>query len=82
VDMVRPKAVEVTWLDSHGTHKAWNSLDEVLQTGIVACECRTVGYLLKLDKQLVIVAQSLSDDEVGSPLTIPRGSVQRIRRLR
>ena len=77
--------VEVSWVDSAVT-KNWDTLAGMNETGVV--ECRTIGYLLHLDKNVVKVVQSryvenpILETRVGDMMAIPRACVRKITPLR
>lgn len=73
-------AVEVLWDDPHTEDSTWLDLDSLGQASFTI---RSVGFLLKKDKRQVVLVQSLTDDERGATtLSIPRGCIRRIRRIR
>jgi hypothetical protein len=72
--------VEVWWLDSHGVEQPWHKLAD--SPSHDAGACKTVGYLMERGKYFVVLAQSIGDDEYGGPLSIPRGCIVKIRRLK
>ena len=51
--------VIITWLDHTGT-SAWKTLDEVKST--VHVTCKTIGWLVHEDKNVVKVYDSMTDD--------------------
>lgn len=72
--------VEVTWVDSTGT-PGWQR--EIQVKPLV---CHTAGYLMRSSRNSVVVALSVSEERSANTcadtMTIPRGSVKRIRRLK
>jgi hypothetical protein len=62
------KIVEVTWVDSSAENKIWESIDDYVDDLPLI---KTVGYLLKKDKNVLVVCQSYHDDEVGRVFRIP-----------
>ena len=77
---MRRKLVIVEWVDSHSID-GWRTIEDMKPDGI--CRCQTVGWLMRKDKELVSVVQSLAFDGRDSNATtnIPTGSVKRIREL-
>jgi hypothetical protein len=75
-------AVEVLWHDAFSMD-AWDFLDEHLLIATQPYPCRTVGWLVRRDKQCVVLVQSLARDgtRAAATMTIPRGMVQSIRYL-
>ena len=74
--------VEVTWADATSV-TAWATLDE--HQAVEPRVVKSAGYLSRADKSSVQIVQSVQQDPdglVGDSLTIPRGWVKRIRRLR
>jgi hypothetical protein len=76
----RLKAVEVDWIDS-GERSGWGSAQTHRGSGPI--QCRTAGYLLKRDKQtIVIVLNTNAEGQVGESITIPASCVKKVRRLK
>ncbi len=81
--------VMLTWVDSCHPVPAWRHLSELRdEIADKACsEMATVGWLLRCDRHVAIIAQSLGsiNDETnvqaGGVMTIPRCSVLAIRHL-
>lgn len=74
--------VEVEWRDS-ASRGTWDTLAEHrLRRGVGPC--RSLGYLLTLDDDVVQLAQSQSamTGMVSDTITIPRENVVRMKRLR
>lgn len=74
------KVVEVTWQDSN-SYSRWAPLTDYAENHHTAA-CKTVGYLLKKDKQEVTIIMTQSDVNEGDGmqgLAIPLGCVTRIR---
>ena len=73
--------VEVEWVDSV-SEGGWRKPAAYLEH-IAPDRCRTVGYLLKSNRTLVTVFQSLSDNtgNVTDSITIPRAAVKSMKRL-
>lgn len=78
--MRRRPLVEVEWEDAH--HDDGWAGNRPLRTR--GGPCRTAGYMLKRDRRVIVIAHSLGEDpdDHADTLTIPRGCVSRIRRLR
>lgn len=72
--------VEVEWLDSTH-HSGWRKHAEVLETRRTDIVCLSVGLLIANDKVGVTLAGSAHGDEIAGTMTIPRGSVKKVRRL-
>ncbi len=74
------RIVEVEWVDSC-VKGGWRMREEYLE-GKGLSQCRTVGYLLRSDRQEVMVVQSQSNTGgVADSMTIPRRCVKKIRYL-
>lgn len=73
--------VEVEWYDAHSLG-AWRARQAYLDEAKTA-ECRSVGYLLKSNRDGVTLLQSLhpAEDKMTDSITIPRGTVKSVRRL-
>jgi len=79
-----PQIVEVEWVDSVGTG-GWRGRDErIASTLIQDMDHRTAGYLLKIDKAFIIVAQSVGDHNptVADTIQIPRRAIKRIVKIK
>ena len=71
--------VEVHWTDSYTMH-GWRG-DE--QPDGEPLECRSVGYLVKRSKKVVVVCQNVSEQgSTGDWMTIPASCIRRVRRLK
>jgi hypothetical protein len=76
---VKPTPVEVTWIDS-AFDRGWAKLAE--KRAMTVARCRTVGYLLDRDDDVIKLVQSLGDaDSAADGIAIPRVAVRSIRRL-
>jgi hypothetical protein len=73
--------VEVEWRDS-ASRGGWDSVGNHRQRRQVG-PCRSIGYLLTQDKDVVQLAQSMSSmtQDVNDTVTIPRENVIRMKRL-
>jgi len=60
--------VEITWLDAVGY------IGEDLEN-VKACTCRSVGWLMSVSKQSIILSSSLYKDNSGDFTIIPLGIV-------
>lgn len=72
--------VIVTWLDAAGT-SSWGERTEHADSTLV--ECRSVGFLLKKTVDTIVLAANVNVlDHVADSITIPWGSVRKLRYLR
>ncbi len=71
--------VEVSWSDSK-TFFGWMPLEETL----AVCPAKSVGYLLKKDKNIIVLGQTvdMSDSSFNGAIVIPTGVVTHIEVLR
>jgi len=70
------KIVLVKWEDS-ASASGWTDEDD-----LAPAECETVGYLLKKNKDRVVVVQSTSDiAHYDNRFAIPRGCIKSIKEL-
>lgn len=70
------KAVLVVWEDA-ANHEGWaDGLDPDTDPVV----CHTLGYLVKEDKKsgVLLIAQTISDDNFNNAIQIPRRMVKRI----
>ena len=78
--MKKPRLVEVEWVDAC-VNGGWRTVEEYLISPGVA-QCRTAGYLLRSNRQEIMVVQSISEHgTVADSTRIPRCSVKKIRYL-
>jgi hypothetical protein len=83
---MRPKPVEVHWLDS-SADGGWHTAEETLARAR-AMPCTSVGYLLHRDTTTVVLVQSHSPEEGerleqwADALTIPASTVKKVRALK
>lgn len=71
--------VEITWVDSKGTQVVWqwkDDFDEDIAT------ITSVGYLIKRNKDITIICQSISEDQYGKVFRIPTVAVKSIKELK
>lgn len=69
--------VEVHWQDA-STRSCWGAFEEYLEHAPV--NCVSVGYLLKRDKEHILLAQTQSDDhQCNSAIAIPSKWLKSIR---
>lgn len=76
------KAVLVDWVDScsFAQHR-WRAVEEARQ--IEPSKIQSVGWLLREEKDFVVLTGSLDNDgNTSGTHTIPRGCVTRMRRLK
>jgi hypothetical protein len=78
--------VEVEWVDAEIDPSSSGNLsnpDEVKKFGDLAL-CRDVGYLVRMDKKVVVLAVGISPEDGGfrHSNTVPRSLVLKITRLR
>ena len=72
------KIIEVSWLDACSFGNMWVSPDDE----VTCSHCKSVGYLLKKDKDKIIIAQSDSNNgEVMNRFVIPKGCITGIKEL-
>ncbi len=77
-----PVLVEIEWNDSITTHNIWVELkDHPFQA---VGPLKTVGYIVRSTRQVIEVAQSQSavTQHFTDTMTIPRGAVRKVRRLK
>jgi hypothetical protein len=71
--------VVVTWVDAHTSH-GWEGVDEADAEGST---CYTVGFLIRSSRDAITVASSSDrNGNYNSRITIPRGMVRTIKRMR
>ena len=70
-----PKIVSVYWIDS-ASHPYWQDEEEVFS----ALNCHTVGFLIKENDEILVIAQSYAIDKSAKPwadvIVIPKVSVK------
>ncbi len=68
--------IEVSWIDIVDDPK-WQDEDKIKRPD---CDCKSVGYYFKHDKELLYISSTISNKERGI-LTIPVGCVKKIKKL-
>jgi len=76
----RRTLVLVTWLDSWADTNSRKYQDECGK--MTPAHCQTVGFLLADRKGYITVAATLSQNQLLGRLTIPRGCIVKIEKLR
>ncbi len=71
------KAVQVTWRDSHRYTYQMNP-SETIETALIG----TVGYLVRRDKKMIVLAQDDIMGDVRGVIAIPMENVVKVRTLR
>lgn len=74
----------VEWRDSASIQNGWIALSSL--DGITVSECLTVGFVVREDKESLVVCSSISNDGVSSPLVnggmvILKKQITRVSRL-
>ena len=69
--------VLIDWEDHMG-YEAWGEPEEILKKLEKKAMCRTIGWLIKEDKEHFYVASSLSDPQIGSVMKIIKKDVDYI----
>lgn len=70
-----PKVARVTWLDASRTDDVVTAHDRI------GVERQTVGWLLRDDRDGVIIAMTLDEDRFERGFTIPRNYIVSVERL-
>ena len=70
--------VEIDWVDSCAVCEVWEFKDDYDDT---LTQHKTVGYLLKRDKEKIVVCQSIGPTQYGQIFRIPIGCVKKVRSL-
>lgn len=79
--MAKLRKVEIEWRDSFQRY-GWADIDEYHKEGAPST-CHSVGYLVRKDKNSVVLVMSLSDNgNACASMTIPREAVVRMRYLK
>lgn len=73
------EGVEVVWVDSISYGNEWIAEDRAKQLGVH--KFRTRGFLLERNDDVVIVAQSIGDEDCHNIMVIPTGAVKEIIKL-
>jgi esterase/lipase superfamily enzyme len=75
--------VEVTWLDAAAVTQAWVPLaDAVSKDGRALVCIHSIGYLIRFDKKVLVLAADAHDERVGRVQIIPQRLIVKRRRLR
>ena len=70
---------QLKWLDSCGPRRYWQ--DEEDMKRYFPLRCLSVGIVVKMDDESVVIAQSYGDDEVGNVMAIPVACITSIKVL-
>ena len=76
--------VAIEWADSVSQNGIWQTLEEV---DYALCKCLAVGYLIKRDKDVTVLASNISgcferpDFDVSGVTVIPSQNVTSIKRV-
>lgn len=71
------KIVRVEWIDSC-FRTGWNRKDALKQK---PASCETVGFLMSKNKEAIVIASSISDDDCADGITIPIKCIKTIKNL-
>lgn len=74
-----PQLVMVEWSDSHGVTSCWERIDEVEPLAPVPCV--SVGFLIDDRSEYKTLVQTIGGEQILGRITIPEGSILRIRRI-
>lgn len=73
--------VEVEWVDS-SHHSGWRQHDEIMRNRRKSMRCLSVGLQIAKDKHGITLASSAHGSELAGTMSIPKGAIKRVRRLR
>lgn len=76
----KDRRVSVIWYDASSSSTTW--MPRKIAAGHQPYVCETVGWLLRSDKTVVVVAMAKHNDDYAQTFDIPRGMVRKIRTLR
>lgn len=76
--------VHVTWLDHHSlSEKEWKTLEDLEAQDFPDCVCETVGFLVKKDKNKIMIAQNKSDgNDYADLMVIITLCIKKIRKVK
>lgn len=69
--------VLVDWIDPH-SDAGWKDPHEIEETYAKDFSCKTVGWLLREDAKKVMIASSLTAEQIGDLFVIPRRCIDSI----
>lgn len=72
--------VEIEWIDSKGITPDWEFLDKIAP--LEPCVVKSIGYLLDDNKDYKTLVQSVSAEQVLGRLTIPAGSIKKMKKCK
>lgn len=64
--------VKVVWIDAHGGDEGWGSPEELDHHPY---EVSTIGFLHKSDEVGVTVVMSMSDEQIGGYVFVPKVNI-------
>jgi hypothetical protein len=79
---LRDKPFEVTWDDACTLTGQWHERSEAIsKRGRALVRVTSVGYVIYLDKHVLVMVSSVHGPRVGDVQVIPRGNVVKRRRV-
>ena len=77
---MKPRPVAVTWTDHcHISPGEWVSLDALDE--VTPCPVVSTGFLLRRTRDMLIIAQSVTDDSATGVFVILRSCVRKVKHL-
>ncbi|MEO0166588.1 MAG: hypothetical protein ABIL39_10685 [candidate division WOR-3 bacterium] len=78
--MIEPIA-EIEWIDSLSDDVYWHDKDIFVSPYEERIPTiKTIGFIVREEKDYLIIAQSISEKQYGGFLMIPRGAIVRIKK--
>ncbi len=72
--------IYVKWVDSHSTAEGtWHTKGQINNDPAYA---ETIGWVLKESKRSITLVSSISPEEFGGDMTIPKGAILKRKKIR
>jgi len=71
--------VLVKWWDSCGPHRKWQTREYAEE--YEAAPCLSLGFFVKKDRKVLVIASDVAPEELGNVFAIPAGCIKSIRVL-
>lgn len=75
----QPKLVMIEWIDSASGVGYWKDIEDAEEA--LPAECTTVGFLIDDGPDHKTVASSITGEQAGGTLSIPKSAIRRTRQL-
>ena len=78
--MKKETKVEIEWIDS-SCREGWRDTSDYQEWNKKHLFTRSLGYVWQDSKDVVVIVQSYTPDQIDNQLCIPKTAIKRIRKL-